>query len=73
LCHKSRQIDHFVKAITVVKAVCQACCAPRRSAGLPGNNRKIVMIDALACALVALAVGVPALIAATMLGSKLAL
>jgi hypothetical protein len=31
------------------------------------------MIDALACALVALAVGVPALIAATMLGSKLAL
>ena len=73
LCHKSRQIDHFVKAITAVKAVSQACCAPRRSAGLSGNNREIVMIDALACALVALAVGAgrqPWLEAGTLIGHR---
>jgi len=39
--------------------------------GFRQNNRETVMIDALRLAFIALAVGVPVLIGATILGSRL--
>jgi hypothetical protein len=41
--------------------------------GFPGERGEMVMIDALAFALVAVALGIPALIMAAMLGSHLKL
>jgi len=65
-------IDHFVMAVTAVGA------GPRhagghRCRGLSTRQTKgeMVMIDVLALAFVAVALSLPALIAATMLGSKL--
>jgi hypothetical protein len=64
-------IDHFVMAVTSLGA------GPRHDVGIaaggfPAKDKgEMVMIDVLALAFVAVALSLPALIAATMLGSKL--
>jgi hypothetical protein len=64
-------IDHFVMAITSAEARCWHA-APVQWVGASWQNQgEMVMIDALAFALIAVALGLPALIMATMLGSKL--
>src|SRR5882724_3363860 len=47
-----------------------ACCSPS-AGGFRKNKRERVMIETVAFAVVSLALGIPALIGATMLGSKL--
>jgi hypothetical protein len=50
----------------------QACFSPSDPPELSGKNKgETIMIDALAFAVVAVALGIPALIMATMLGSNL--
>ena len=70
-CTLNVTIDHFVIAVTSLGA------GPRHAAahccrGLSCQRKgEMVMIDVLALAFVAVALSLPALIAATMLGSKL--
>ena len=61
-------------AITAAVAGRSAILAPGAGSFLKNApaQQGVVMIDALALALVAVALGVPAVIVATMLGSKLA-
>jgi hypothetical protein len=64
-------IDHFVMAVTAVGAGPRHAAAHRCRGAFRQTKGEMVMIDVLALAFVAVALSLPALIAATMLGSKL--
>jgi hypothetical protein len=64
-------IDHFVMAVTSLGAGPRHAAGRRCRGAFRQTKGEMVMIDVLALAFVAVALSLPALIAATMLGSKL--
>ena len=63
-------IDHFVTAVTSAEAALWHV-SPHQCTGPSGKiTGETVMIDALPLAFIVLAVGVPVLIGATILGSR---